>query len=59
MRFGILGGYFTAMLAEPIAEAYERACARLADAGAQLDERAIPHATEIAAVYLRGGAISR
>ena len=52
MRFGILGGYFTTMLEDPIAEAYERACARLADAGAQLDERAIPHATEIAAVYL-------
>jgi aspartyl-tRNA(Asn)/glutamyl-tRNA(Gln) amidotransferase subunit A len=40
------------MLEPPIAEAYDRACARLSEAGAQLDERTIPHATEIAAVYL-------
>ena len=52
MRFGILGGYFTTMLEPQVAEAYEQACARLSDAGAQLDERVIPHATEIAAVYL-------
>jgi aspartyl-tRNA(Asn)/glutamyl-tRNA(Gln) amidotransferase subunit A len=52
MRFGVLHGYFTAMLEPPIARAYEDACARLARAGARLEEVAIPHAAEIAPVYL-------
>jgi aspartyl-tRNA(Asn)/glutamyl-tRNA(Gln) amidotransferase subunit A len=52
MRIGVLGGYFTAMLETPVAVAFEAACARLTSQGAILEEASIPHAHDIASVYL-------
>jgi aspartyl-tRNA(Asn)/glutamyl-tRNA(Gln) amidotransferase subunit A len=52
MRFGVLRGYFTSRLEPPVASAFELACARLADAGAALGEVTIPHAADIAPIYL-------
>ena len=52
LRIGVLGGYFTALLEPAVAEAYEDACSRLSAAGARLEDVSIPHASEIAPVYL-------
>jgi aspartyl-tRNA(Asn)/glutamyl-tRNA(Gln) amidotransferase subunit A len=50
--FGIPRGYFFAMLDSQVASAFESACARLADAGAVLEDVDIPHAADIAPIYL-------
>ena len=40
------------MLDPQVASAFDSACARLRDAGATLDDVAIPHAGDVAAIYL-------
>jgi aspartyl-tRNA(Asn)/glutamyl-tRNA(Gln) amidotransferase subunit A len=52
VRLGLLRGYFTAMLDAQVAGAFESACDRLRDAGAILDDVTIPHAGDIAPIYL-------
>ena len=52
LRFGVLRGYFTALLDSHVAAAFEEACARLVDAGASLEEVSIAHAGDIVPVYL-------
>jgi aspartyl-tRNA(Asn)/glutamyl-tRNA(Gln) amidotransferase subunit A len=51
-RFGIPRPYFLALLDPHVASAFESACARLADAGAEIEDVDIPHAGDIAAIYL-------
>src|SRR5687767_4339431 len=51
-RFGIPRSYFLAMLDPQVTTAFDAACARLADAGATLDDVEIPHAADIAPIYL-------
>jgi aspartyl-tRNA(Asn)/glutamyl-tRNA(Gln) amidotransferase subunit A len=51
-KIGVLRGYFLAMLDPQVASTFESACAALADAGATLEDVDIPHAGDIAAVYL-------
>jgi aspartyl-tRNA(Asn)/glutamyl-tRNA(Gln) amidotransferase subunit A len=52
VRLGLLGDYFTAALDPNVASQFERACARLRDAGVQLEEVRIAHARDIAPIYL-------
>ena len=50
--FGVLRGYFRTLLDTQVASAFDAACARLADAGAVLEDVEIPHAADIAPIYL-------
>jgi aspartyl-tRNA(Asn)/glutamyl-tRNA(Gln) amidotransferase subunit A len=50
--FGVLRGYFRALLDNQVASAFDAACARLADAGAVLEDVEIPHAADIGPIYL-------
>jgi aspartyl-tRNA(Asn)/glutamyl-tRNA(Gln) amidotransferase subunit A len=52
VKIGVLRGYFLAMLDPQVASTFDSACATLADAGAQLDDVDLPHAGDIAAIYL-------
>jgi aspartyl-tRNA(Asn)/glutamyl-tRNA(Gln) amidotransferase subunit A len=52
LRLGLLREYFMAALDPQVAAAFEQACARLRDAGVTLEEVSIPHAGDIAPVYL-------
>jgi aspartyl-tRNA(Asn)/glutamyl-tRNA(Gln) amidotransferase subunit A len=52
LTLGRLDGYFTALLDEDVARAFEEACARLARAGAVLERVEIPHADDIIPIYL-------
>ena len=52
MRFGVLRGYFHALLDPQVAAAFEGACARLGEAGAVLEDVDIPHAADIGPIYL-------
>ena len=52
VRLGVLRGYFTAVLDPQVASAFERACARLRDAGAMLADAGIAHAGDIAPIYV-------
>jgi aspartyl-tRNA(Asn)/glutamyl-tRNA(Gln) amidotransferase subunit A len=52
MRLGLLRDYFMAALDPQVASAFDQACARLVDAGAVLEDVIIPHAGDIAPVYL-------
>lgn len=52
MRFGVLRGYFSAMLDPAVNEAFSGACARLRDAGIALDEIDIGHTADIGSVYV-------
>lgn len=52
LRIGVLRGYFTALLDPQVGAAFEAACRRLAEAGAILEDVDIPHAGDIAAIYL-------
>ncbi|MSO82148.1 MAG: amidase [Acidobacteria bacterium] len=52
LRFGVLREYFTALLDPAVADGFERACARLQRAGVELHDVAIPHAGNIAPIYL-------
>ena len=52
VRIGVMRGYFTALLDPQVASVFESACATLVEAGAILEDVDIPHASEIAAIYL-------
>jgi aspartyl-tRNA(Asn)/glutamyl-tRNA(Gln) amidotransferase subunit A len=53
MRIGVLRDeYFGALLDSQVALAFNSACLRLRDAGAVLEEVTVPHAADIAPVYL-------
>jgi aspartyl-tRNA(Asn)/glutamyl-tRNA(Gln) amidotransferase subunit A len=52
VSIGVLRGYFTALLDPQVASAFEGVCRRLRDAGVELEDVEVPHASEIAAVYL-------
>ena len=49
---GVLRDYFTSPLDPEVASQFDYACARLRDAGVQLRDVRIPHAGDIAPVYL-------
>ena len=51
-RIGVLRDYFTAVIDPQVASAFETACSRLRDAGATLEDVTIPHAGDIAPIYL-------
>jgi aspartyl-tRNA(Asn)/glutamyl-tRNA(Gln) amidotransferase subunit A len=51
-RFGVLSEYFTAVLDAQIAQRFHQVCTLLRRAGATVDEVMLPHAADIAAVYL-------
>ena len=52
IRLGIPQGYFLSLLDPEVAAGFEAACARLRAAGVTVDEVSIPHAEDIAPVYL-------
>jgi aspartyl-tRNA(Asn)/glutamyl-tRNA(Gln) amidotransferase subunit A len=52
LRIGVPRRYFLDLLDDEVAAAFEQACARLARAGAALQEVDVPHADTIAPVYL-------
>jgi aspartyl-tRNA(Asn)/glutamyl-tRNA(Gln) amidotransferase subunit A len=52
LRLGIPRGYFLSLLDPQVTSAFDSACERLRDAGATLEEVSIPHAGDIAAIYL-------
>ena len=52
LRVGLLRGYFTSLLDTQVGAAFEATCAALSDAGATLEEVDIPHAGDIAPIYL-------
>jgi aspartyl-tRNA(Asn)/glutamyl-tRNA(Gln) amidotransferase subunit A len=55
LRIGVMREYFTAILDRQVALAFDAACARLREAGAILEDVAIPHADDIAPIYLHIG----
>jgi aspartyl-tRNA(Asn)/glutamyl-tRNA(Gln) amidotransferase subunit A len=52
LTLGVLRGYFGALLDAQVASTFDAACQRLADAGVRLEDVEIPHAGDIAPVYL-------
>ncbi len=52
LRFGVLRDYFMAPLDPEVATSFERACARLQEAGVELHDVAVAHADDIVPVYL-------
>jgi aspartyl-tRNA(Asn)/glutamyl-tRNA(Gln) amidotransferase subunit A len=52
VRIGVMRDYFTAILDPQVASAFDDACSRLRNAGAVLEDVVIPHAGDIAPVYL-------
>ena len=52
LRIGVLRGYFTTLLDPQVAAAFETTCNALEAAGAELEEVQIPHAGDIAPIYL-------
>jgi aspartyl-tRNA(Asn)/glutamyl-tRNA(Gln) amidotransferase subunit A len=52
LRFGVPRAYFFDLLDPQVAARFEEACERMRRAGATLEDVAIPHAAEIASVYL-------
>jgi aspartyl-tRNA(Asn)/glutamyl-tRNA(Gln) amidotransferase subunit A len=52
LRFGVLRGYFTSLLDFHVASAFEDTCSALSKAGATLEDVTIPHAGDIAPIYL-------
>ena len=52
LRIGVLRGYFTTLLDPQVAAAFETTCNALTAAGAELEEVQIPHAGDIAPIYL-------
>ena len=52
LRLGVLRGYFMAVLDPQVASAFERACARLREAGVTLQDVTVPHAGDIAPIYV-------
>lgn len=52
VRLGIPRGYFFALLDSQVASSFDLACERLRDAGVILEDVDIPHASDIAPIYL-------
>jgi aspartyl-tRNA(Asn)/glutamyl-tRNA(Gln) amidotransferase subunit A len=52
IRLGLLGGYFLARLDPEVATCFDDACMRLREAGIELRDATIPHAGDIAAIYV-------
>jgi aspartyl-tRNA(Asn)/glutamyl-tRNA(Gln) amidotransferase subunit A len=52
LKLGVLRGYFTALLDPQVASAFDSACVRLRDAGVALEAMELPHAGDIAPIYL-------
>jgi aspartyl-tRNA(Asn)/glutamyl-tRNA(Gln) amidotransferase subunit A len=52
VRLGVLREYFLSLLDPQVASTFESACDRLRDAGVTLADVTIPHANDIAPVYL-------
>ncbi len=52
IRLGIPRNYFLSLIDPQVASTFEAACARLRRAGVTLEDVAIPHAGDVAAVYL-------
>ena len=52
MRLRVPRPYFMTLLDEAVASAFDVACSRLRDAGAEIRDVTIPHADEIAAIYV-------
>jgi aspartyl-tRNA(Asn)/glutamyl-tRNA(Gln) amidotransferase subunit A len=52
VRLGVPRDYFMTVLDPQVAASFESACDRLRDAGAVIDDVAIPHANDIAPIYL-------
>jgi aspartyl-tRNA(Asn)/glutamyl-tRNA(Gln) amidotransferase subunit A len=51
MRLGLLGGYFTELLAQDVRQAFDLAIDRLRDAGVSLRDVRVKHTAEIANTY--------
>ena len=51
LRLGVPGGYFMALLDPDVAASFEAACARLREAGAELQDAHVPHASDAAHIY--------
>jgi aspartyl-tRNA(Asn)/glutamyl-tRNA(Gln) amidotransferase subunit A len=52
LRVGVLRDYFTAVLDPQVGRRFDAACTVLEDAGATLEEVRLPHAADIATIYL-------
>jgi len=52
IRLGVLREYFLSLLDPQVALSFDSACDRLRAAGSMLEEAAIPHANDVAPVYL-------
>ena len=52
LRLGVLRGYFMASLDPEVETSFERACARLQEAGVELHDVTVAHAGDIAPIYL-------
>jgi len=52
LRLGVPRRYFLDLLDDDVAREFDGTCARLAAAGVVLDDVVIPHASDIAAIYL-------
>ena len=52
LRAGVLRGYFTSLLDPQVAVAFDAACRAMSDGGALLANVQIPHAGDIAPIYL-------
>ena len=52
IRFGVPRAYFMTLLDDAVASAFDNACSRLRDAGAEIRDVTIPHADDIAAIYV-------
>jgi aspartyl-tRNA(Asn)/glutamyl-tRNA(Gln) amidotransferase subunit A len=52
MRVRVLRGYFSALVDPQVASSFDGACERLRGAGVVIDEAEIPHASDVAAIYV-------
>ena len=52
LRLGVLRDYFMALLDPEVATGFESACLRLRQAGVELQDVTVPHAGDIAPIYL-------
>jgi aspartyl-tRNA(Asn)/glutamyl-tRNA(Gln) amidotransferase subunit A len=52
VRLGVPREYFLSLLDPQVASSFESACERLKSAGVVIEDVAVPHANEIAAIYL-------
>ena len=52
IRVRVLRGYFSALLDPQVASSFDAACERLRDAGVVFEDVEIPHASDVAAIYV-------